>query len=311
MARYGVRSGLERFIPAGGEGRALVEVRGRYGNMKGARTKGSRFRALRKGRFTKKPQTWLPLAPGPQNVSNRPEVTVNYFSNPGSTEEQSPDMGWLFAITPERDLVNVTSVMAIGGDIDEDQKYRVVGIKGNLFYTPLASLNEDVGTVEACTGFVETYWYKVKTSLDSAANLSNSPLTFPWSGGWDDTANTSGIHVQGFVPWQQSIAVSSGPSALRNRDPRWRSDVMFHSKTPWVLPHFPYFDQTTMGVQYRAVAPCPVRIPLPCRVICNVGAGEALACAYVITSQSGVNVESSPAGIFSFNDMKIMVHELD
>lgn len=307
------------YIPASGEGRALVEVKGKVGGkMKYRRTKRSRFAALRRGAFRKKPQVWIPLAPGPQgNTSNRPDMVDYRFSTPGSIAEQSPDQGWLFAITPELSgsatpNAQIASVLGLGGQIDPDQAYRVVGIKGSLHWTPLVSLADPPGSAvpEGLFGFLKLYWYKLKASLDGSADFSGGPLEYPWSGGWDDTANTSGNHVDGFLPWTKAHSVLTVAN-LRNRDPRYRMDVIHHCKVPWTLEYRPVYDSGTDNILLQPIGQYPIRLPLPRKLVCNIGRGEALACAYQVTSESGSNAASSPAGIFNFEDLRFMVHELD
>jgi len=284
--------------------------------MKGSyRGKRSRFNALRRGAHRNKPQVWLPIAPGAQgSTSNRASNTLQYYANPGSTTENVPDQGWLFAITPEGsgNVQTTQSVFALGGDIDPEQQYRVVGLKGSLHWTPLQSLADPDNAPEAWSGFLSLYWYKLEASRTPTPESSDSPLVYPWSAGWDDEANTTGRTAQSFVPWYETVAVVSGPSTLRNRDPRYRVDVMHHVKVPWTIKMRPVWDNSVSdSVLFFPVEQRPIRIPLPRKLICNVGRGQALACAYQITSQSSVAAASAPVGLFNFQDMKILVHELD
>lgn len=277
-------------------------------------SRGARFRALRRGAHKTKPQVWLPIAPGPQGTTaNRADNSLQYFATPGSTTESIPDQGWLFAITPEASSSsNATkSVFGLGGDIDEDQLYRVVGLKGSLHWTPLQSLSDPDRFQEAWSGFISLYWFKVEASRTTTVESMDSGLLYPWSGGWDDTANTDGIHAQSFVPWYNTVSVTGGPATLRNKDPRYRTDVIHHVKIPWTLNVMPYYDVDNSVPVYAYVGQRPIRIPLPRKIICNVGRGQALACAYQVVSQSSTAVGSSPAGMFNFQDMRILVHELD
>lgn len=309
---------IEKLVPARGEAEVMARVKGAYG-AKGAGmrrySKRNRFARLRKGAFTKKPQVWIPLFSGPQgSTTNRPSITSMFRPTNGSNNEVTPDQGWLFAITPELDQGSLASVMGIGGDIDPEQRYRVVGMNGSLFWTPYTALVDPDNSFTAWSGFISLWWYKVKASLDASGDAFAEGASYPWSNGWDDVSNTEGLHVLGHVPWMNTTAIVNGPSTLRFKDPRYRADLMRHSVTPFVIDMMPLMETTggsSTSVTYVPRAQMPIRLPLPRKVICNVGRGEALGCAYQIITQSGTPVESSPTGIFAGLDLKVMVHELD
>lgn len=314
MPRYGGRGFPGDIIPAHGEARVLAELKGGYGKKpKGANMRRSRFNAMRRGAYRNKPQTWIPLAPGPQgSTSNRPDQTAYWFQTPGSISEIAPDAGWLFAITPEASNLGTLarSIVPIGGEANANEQYRVLGLSGKLHWTAQVSLEDPDNDPTAWSGFLSTYWYKVKASLAETSPAAGEPVAYPWSGGWDDTTNTQNTHVRGFVPYtNQAYSVATG-DPLRGRDPRWRRDLMFHTVQPWRLEVMPIFDTVTQSVVYQYLAQRPIRVPLPRRVVCNVGRGEALACAYHVWSQSGSQAGSSPVGIFNFQDLRIKVMEL-
>lgn len=275
-----------------------------------SRSKWARMRSGSTSR--RKPQVWIPLAPGPQGTTgSRTFDTSKYLPTNGSIVEFLPDQGWLFAITPElTDGDAGASVMGLGGAIDSEQAYRVVGLKGNLSWTPQYTLSDPNNDVSAWSGWISLWWYKVEASLAGAVPSADSPLRYPWSAGWLTKSNTEGNFAQGFVTNYHAVTLNSGPSALRNKDPRYRVDVMHHVRKPWSLNVMPIIDGadviSNLTMNQRAVS-----LPLPRKVVCNVGRGEALACAYQVVSDSNVPSASSPGGLFTFSDMKVLVHELD
>lgn len=316
-----------KLIPAGGEAEVSARLKGRYGSMKGSRFKKSSrrsggFAAMRRGYGKKRPQTWLLLPPGPQgSTGNRADQGLMMYDDPGSVDEQSPSSGWLFAITPEGDNgssgigTSNVPVLGLGGSISPNLKYRFVGFKGRLYwqpFTPLTDPPEPSG--EANTGFLNLYWYKVKAQMP-AGGSSQLPQ-YPWSGGWNDTANTTGNqHTRSFVPNYETQIETSADA--RRADVRWRTDVIHHVCIPWSIQYMlapGTWDSTgeyINGAGFVAQPVKPISIPLPRKLICNIGRGEALACAYQVVSGSSVPVSSSPASRFWLADLSVKVFEID
>lgn len=306
---------FEKFIPAGGEAEVMGRVKGRYGNMKGSRRGASkqRFSRIRSGRAKRKPQTWIPLAAGTQtSMSNRPDQIFARRATNGSNDEAVPDQGWLWVISPELVGFNQEpSVVAVGGEADPDMQYTVAGMTGRLFWTPLQSLSDPDNDPAAWTGFIRMVWMKVRAIPDESG--SQTPQ-YPWSGSWSDPVDSGPTHVQGLFPNYTTVSVNNAASqrSFALRDGRYRTSIIRRYEKPWLLDMMPmtWWNSQANQVesQYSPRASRPVQLPLPRKLVCNVGRGESLACAYQVVSQAATNSGSSPAGIFDFSDVKIKVY---
>lgn len=309
---YG-RRGIGDWIPTGGEGRALVEVKGRVGKTKGSyRRTASRFNAMRRGRLARKPQIWIPLASGDQSLlNNRREQVWARRETVGSVSEGIPDQGWLFVISPEEvGGANDPTVVAFGGEADPDMEYKVVGITGRLTWTPMDSLSDPNTDPTAWSGFVRTAWVKVHSVPQEAGS---GKALYPWSGSWTDPADSTGAHVSSIFPYYDTASVDTelNQRALAERDGRWRTDVIRRYERTFVMDYMPmvYYDagDGTPQFSYLPRANRPIQIPLPRKLVCNVGRGQALACAFQVVSQSNFPTGSAPTGVFDFSDVKVKV----
>lgn len=313
MPRYGNR-GIGDFIPRRGEARALVEVKGSVG-AKGSRMRSrrGRFNAMRQGRSPRKPQTWIPLFKGVQTaLSNRQEQVWARYATPGSTDEGIPDMAWLWVISPE--LVGVDhspTVVALGGEADPDMQYTVAGMTGRLTWTPMESLGDPNTDSAAWSGFVRLYWVKVKSIPQQAGSQL---AQYPWDGSWTDPVDSGPSHVFSYLPYYNTASVSNAAEqrSFALRDARYRRDIIRRTEKAWVLPYMPttYFDprDELVHTEYFVQAARPITLPLPRKLVCKVGRGEALACAYQVVSQSGLNAGSAPTGVFDASDVRIKVY---
>lgn len=314
MARYG-RSGIGDFIPTAGEGRALVELKGKVGKMRSSYYRGSRgrFNAIRQGRTRRKPQTWIPLASGDQSlVTDRGVQPWARHRNSGSVVTAAADQAFLWVISPE--LVGSAknpTVVAVGGEADPDMKYKVVGITGHLFWTPAFSLADPNQDPLGWTGFIRVFWGKIKAMPEPGGS---GVAEYPWSGGWTDPADSSGSHLSSLVNFYDdaSVDTEANQRALALRDVRYRTDIMRTYVRPWHIPYMPvaWYDSDDHNVvqEYLPQAARPIQIPLPRKLVCSVGRGESLACWYQIVSQSSVPSASAPTGQFDFTDVKVKVY---
>lgn len=274
--------------------------------MMRGRSSRSRFNAMRRGAMRNKAMEWIPLAPEDSDNpgSTRLQRAWNFHTTQGSNSMEAPTAGWLFAITPENgEDQGGNYVHPVKGSIDASSQYRVAGIRGNLWWTPVVSLNENP-SVEALSGFLELAWYKLRRGAFNAFEpTAGTPSVYPWRR-WN-SVEAGPLAAQGFV----SNLVEQNVSTLNNRDNRFRGDVMRRYVVPWTLNVFPVIDSEDV-VRFEYVANKPIKLPLPRKVVANVGADECLALAYQVYSQSNVNVSSSPAGIFHFDQLRVKVYEL-
>lgn len=309
---YG-RRGIGDLVPAAGEARVLAEVKGRYGKMKSVKGRRSRFSAMRQGRISRKPQFWIPLGAGTPGTSNRPDQKWLNRVTPGSSDENVPDMGILWAITPELSGTghNVVSVLPVGGEADADMRYRVVGIQGKLFWTPLVSYDTGGGTdlpaepTASYSGYIRVVWTKLRAQPDSGGSGN---AEYPWEAGFDLDSEVGPTRCIPYFPYYNAVTIQTAPTqtiTLRNRDGRYRNDIMRHYEKSWQLPLTTVWDNANGTVAYFPVAARPIEIPLPRKLVCDVGQGEALVCMYQVVSNSGIAVGSSPGGVFHFGSVRV------
>lgn len=277
-------------------------IEGKVGSRNGTRRRQGTLARIRSGTNTrKKAEWWRPRFPGPPSAA-KAENTQNFYYTPGSVSSDQPDRGWLFAITPERYL---GASQSIDPESDNSAQYQVAGIKGTLMYTPLLSLNDQVGDPGKNSGYVEMYWYKLRIMpyAGRLSTLTDQTQSYPWAS-WEDPADTGLTHVDGYLP-QVGIA----PANQQGRDARWRSDVMFHCRIPWSIERNVYYDVVQDVIGEEVTKQIPIRLPLPRKVVCNVGRGECLAACYQVVSHSQTNAASSPVGVFT-SDLKVKVFEV-
>lgn len=299
--------GWKDWIPASGEGRALVEVKGRVGG-KGAgmrrSTKGSRFSRLRRASNVKqKVIRAIPLAPGPfaANVIGQKDRTKNWDGHTGTSIRAE----WLWAITPETmdySGTDQTPLVIDRSDAEEeDDRYRVVGINGKLWWTPMVPL-VTAATFETYAGFVGISFAKFDSGVFDS--VSGKPV-YPWANFTQATA-TTGIDKQGLTP-HLSNTEPDAIAALLYQDKRWRPRVMYQHSKPWKIPTV--YDSFQELIQPSGCT--PVEIPLPRKLVCNIGRGEALGvCVWVKDFSQSSELGGSPVGRFDFHDVTIQLLKL-
>lgn len=310
------RRGIGDWIPTSGEGRALVEVKGRVGKMRGGRSSGTRGlrRAMRSGRYVRKSPKWFyPVAPGDNGSSG----TVNYnfqkqlyYDLTGTLQSggsNGASVGWLFALTPEVFDRSNTPFAGMAGDRDTTaDRLRIVGMTGNLFFTPLNPIIDepaDSMPPSAFTGTLITAWFKFTQAHSSlTGGISRG---YPWGQFTPADASSAGATAT-FVP---SLGVPLLDS-LSSLDYRERAHLMHVKHQRWRIPHV--IAGTVTDGFITSYMPQSIQVPLPRKVIANVGKGEALAMMYYIRDDGTINgTAGSPAARFSFESMRIKCFETD
>lgn len=295
--------GWKDYIPASGEGRALVEVKGKIGRGAKRSSMRSRFSRMRKGQSARKPLRLIPLSPGPMDtpVVEQTQQVKAWNGHAGIDIKAE----WLFAFTTDDvdpgagqqypPMFNQTL------EANRPERLRIVGLHGNLWWHPLLPLTP--GSPEAFTGMVGWAWLKLEASIVSSVGSGSTP-SFPYNL-WQAAGASVNIATAGMTP---SIPNLSDPLELTYRDWRARAGrIMNMGCLPWKI-------DGVYDVLEERLFPGPsnaVRIPLPRRVICNIGQGEALACVvWVKDNGSSASLTGSPVGQFTFHDVYAKAYEL-
>lgn len=330
---YG-RRGIGDWIPKSGEGRALVEVKGRVG-MKGRRYgRGGKWSRMRRGiQRGKKPVWGIPTSPGgfltPSTFEFQPHM--HYHVGANSWNPLSPNaganQGWLWALTPtilRRDSVFQTfpgllfpqnGQNANGNEVGMRQIYdrvRIAGFTGKLMFTPNfpAGLNPTDGKYfpQTLCGRIVWAWYKVHASEndDASGGFTRSFPFLDFSPG--DAADTADTYLPHGVNTFYDVA---------QRDPRMRAKLMRMGTKSWRIPVAMTYNPVGAGSYEYQCMPQPIEIPLPRNLICDVGRDEALALAYWVRDNSIVMPETEGEGggapdmLFNWETVRVKCYELD
>lgn len=282
------------------------------------RSSKSRFSRMRKGGGnTRRPRIVIPLGPGPMAATRDAQVQMMQPVN-GSLGTNIIAK-WAFVLTPEKlDFGGQeASPMYAATDLEENglarvvrARRRIVGFSGNLTYTPLDVLLEgaDMPT-SALAGLVGWAWFKIESL--GAPNTDEEPGYL--FGNFEEATAYLNIQGRGFTP-NLVMADVSAPVELENRDWRAKNMKLISSGYKhWRLPGDVVSDSTG-GFAGRYAAGCgnPVQIPLPRKLVCDVGRGEALAMVlwhrdFTQSSETG----GAPNARLDYPDMRVKVVDLD
>lgn len=295
-------------------------IQGEVGNRSVSRFQGRRMmRSLRKGGFRSRPIYGVPLFPGTLDTSNRDAQVQNLFPVDGSVDELLPWQSILFAITPELSENASYSlwIPGLGQAGANPARYRVVGLDGAMHFFVTETLNDPATDPGSQVGVVDVIWAKVERQNDPSASVAAN--RYPWVR-WDqDWATNTNLRqaANGFVPrWG-----ATGTAGLEFADGRYRVDVMRRYCVPWQLRKQYIGDVTgtltggTGDIVTNQLAVVGAgagisRIPVPKRIMANVGRGEALCCFASVVSMSNVATGSSPVGHFH-STLRVKMYELD
>lgn len=318
---YG-RRGIGDWIPTGGEGRALVEVKGKVGKVRGYRTSRNKFRRMRNGFLPRKKPLWLiPKGPGENDGAN----VANLWSNQrhlvqlGSPQvARGPSIRWAFAITPEPMPGANNNYSVIGNREGSNTRLRIAGMTGKLIFTPLAPSGYDgnldnndqrAALNETSRGIVAWAWYKVRAQRQLAGEERGQG--YPWrSFSIADAEN--GVNTQGFVPFMMGL--NSTDPEVEGLDWRGGVKLMHSGMRAWRMDLAPSLytgvSQELLGMY--VVGGIPVEIPLPRKLVCDVGEGEALGMVLFVRDFSDqAEYGGSPEWRLDYASMRIKAYELD
>lgn len=274
------------------------------------KTRRNSFARLRSGAPSRKTEIWaLPVASGAYTTGSIDQLTrmQQMPGHLGNTIQAQ----WLWALTPE--ILERTGLDPIPGlfwddndNVNNDDRFRIVGITGSLYYTPIAPLAASGASEGANCGMVGISFTKFDAQNFTTVSGENRP-TYPFTpfglGGPLPQPITQEI---GVTPYLTNVL---SPQAAQYADYRTRRGrVMFKAIVPWRMEQFYNVDEAA-GECYAGPS---VRIPLPRKLLCNIGKGEAVGVA-VWQKDFGTNAEASgsPSAVLSFHDVKIKLHKLE
>lgn len=306
-----------KLIPARGEAEVMARLKGGYGGKMRGRRSSMRGRrsAMRSGRFNKKHPKWmLPTAPGDYTASlSYGQQKILFFDSNGALQSggaTGADQGWLFAMTPEiLARSGLEPYAGLAGDSDTQyDRLRIVGMTGKLFWTPFAPVSDPGQNApydpSELTGTIIVCWYKVEAH---AATIAGGYVnSYPWASFSEaDAAATANIET--YLPGIGSPTFQG----TQNVDFRFRAKLMSVVHKRWTIGCNIARNEEDASL-IRQLLPHPIEIPLPRKLICNIGKGEALGCAYYIRNDGTVNgVGGAPSSRFSFESMRVKCFELD
>lgn len=280
------------------------------------RSSRGRFAAMRRGAMKNRPIWAIPTGPGsygPDGIGRDEQVHLRYFDpgNLSSGGAPGASQGWLFALTPESferdgDTPDGIPGLILGKQQDTyDNRYRIAGFSGQLLWSPQAPIGEQSANPppDTLSGVAHFLWYKFEAGQsDSTAGFKRS---YPW-------LSFSTVDAKAGVDTLVPFEVMPGGAALTfldDRDYRYRAKVIRSATIPWKI------DASVTGDSvdgYNTVfSPRVYRVPLPRKLVCNVGRGEALGLAYWIRDFTVVNTAGgAPASVFDFSSLRVKLYEL-
>lgn len=325
--------GIGDYIPASGEARALVEVKGRVGG-KGAgmrRTRRSKFSNLRKMPKGREADWVIPLGRGINPVQSAGDQLHFEQITPGAVTGTLSRF-WQFVLHPglRPDQGTTPQLPWVAGleENSDSARYRVMAMQGDLYWTPQFSNDEDI-TPSMCTGFIAGAWYKLKRSnaidIDSdGSTIVNPPFRgqFPWRSlsvldGIRMAAEESGYGVPdglvGTVDYlpggqleQQDWRLVQHASPIGQFVRPWRADF---------IPTIVGCDDTgqpTTVITIPQIGPAqPVKLPMPRRLVANIGRDEALGLYLMVWNNLGSTSNRAPEGLLTYPTFRVKLLELD
>lgn len=294
-------------------------IEGKVGNRSGARRRrtGS-FARMRKGApQNKKPMWMIPMGPGDYGATGgatgrQPHIQTPLLGTLQSGGSDGAQAGYLFALTPERferdgnEPSGIPGMLGNGGD--EFDRLRIAGMDGKLLWTPVAPVY-DLPTgqppeASLLTGVINWWWMKVVAQEYDESFDPQYAWGYPWASfSFSDAANLE-------APNKPLLTALTSQDAAR-KDWRYRAKLMGKGSKPWALTYAPYWNTDTQA-QVNTFNSRSIEIPLPRKLVCDVGKGEALAMMYWIRDNTRANtVGGAPASVFDYSSMRVKCYELD
>lgn len=330
MAR---RSDIKDWIPAKGEAEVMARLKGAYGGKGGSmrRTRrSSRFNRLRKTPKGREADIVIPLGPG-TNPTQSPWDQLHVETLTEDNNVSTPLRMWQWVIHPGLRPDGGTSPQLpwVGGleEYSESARYRVQGMMGDVYWTPTYTNDEDVEPY-ACAGFVAGAWYKL--TRNNAIDIEQDGTTvvvnpfraqFPFRALSATDSIRMAAEESGYgLPYPlNGTADYREEGQLVQQD--WR--LVEHSKPigmfckPWRAdwqPPILGFDDTGQPVtvaRIQTMGPAmPVKLPMPRKLVANVGRNEALGFYLMVWSNADTSVKA-PQGVLTYPTFRVKMLELD
>jgi len=294
------------------------------------RTKRSKFSSLRRMPKGREADWVIPLAPGINpSVAEGNQLHMEY-GTPASTAG-SLSRWWQFVLHPgtRPDQGATPQLPWVAGleENSESSRYRVMGMQGEVYWTPTATLNEEVDPF-SCTGFIAGAWYKLKRSngidIDSDGSTIVNPVfraQFPFRSLSTLDSGRMAAEESGYgLPYplggsadyleegqliQQDWRLVEHANAIMPFCKPWRCD--------FVAPIFG-FDDTGQPVTVSQTAQLgpgsAVRLPMPKKLVANIGRDEALA-LYLMVWSTAAGSYKAPQGVLTYPCFRVKLLELD
>lgn len=297
---------IDKLIPARGEATVSAQIKGSIG------AKGSRMRRKPQNRFAKLRKVSSVLAV-PFASSSYPNSGVfgeqgqMWCNSVGASTYGTNSRRWLFCIHPGSDVPSGNPFLA--GLEDEGSSaeansasYRIVGMVGSVYWTPTfsAPLSENV-LGENCSGMFYGAWLHLKKGM----NFTTSTREWEFRR-WPESNVTHlvpGVEM-GYLP--VDVPSASTQAVLDAHDARTAGATMQRFCFPWRADYV--YDPSAPTQSALGGAPS-YKIPLPRKLVMNVGDQDALALVYWVkdNGQRG----GAPDGIFNYADFGVKMHRLD
>jgi len=324
-------------IPARGEAEVMARVKGAYGSKSGGymrgRTKRSKFARLRRMPKGREADWVVPLGPGSNPTQSQGDQLHMEMLTPQDIAG-NPARWWAFVLHPglRPDTGTSPQLPWVGGleEYSESARYRVMGMAGDVYYTPQYSSNEEIDP-PACVGFIAGAWYKVQRSnaIDiegDGTTIVNPPFRsqFPYRSLNATDSTRMAAEEAGFgVPYPLAgTADYREEGQLVQQD--WR--LVEHAKPigmfckPWRADFIPAqwgvddTGQPVTQISLPTLGPAhPVRLPMPRKLVANIGRDEALA-LYLMAwnNPAGSNPSvKAPKGLLTYPTFRVKLLELD
>lgn len=198
------RSGIGDLIPASGEGRALVEIKGRVGG------KGSRMRRYNRGRPTKKERTeyiWMPQNNFQSNAGSNPGLFLSLLT---ATRDWTPmglsTVNICAMIQPQSQAAGFAgglTTQEVNALTQRNAKAKILGFQGSIFLTlpkivDSSAINgsTDILAQASKPYLVKYVWRKISISPDGNQLAATN---YDWTSASDEGWNTMGDRGEGAI----------------------------------------------------------------------------------------------------------------
>jgi len=323
---------LGDLIPARGEAEVMARLKGAYGSKGGSmrRTKRSKFARLRKMPKGREADWVIPLGPGTNPTQSQGDQLHFEMLTPEAVSG-SIAKSWQFVIHPGLRPDNGTTPQLpwVAGleEYSESARYRVMGMAGDIYYTPMYTSDEEVEPWQ-CAGFVAGAWYKLTRSNAIDIEADGTTIVNPAFRAQFPYRSLSTLDSTRMADEKAGYGVPdtvTGTAPYREEGQIVQQDwrLCEHAKPiapfckPWragFIPPIWGVDDTGQPVtqidQPKMDAAGAVRLPIPRKLVANIGRDEALA-LYLMTWANPGTAYRSPRGVLTFPTFKVKLLELD